>query len=330
MKKIALFLGVLMMLMLTACGGNKEAAEAGKEKIKVGMVLSTGGLGDKSFNDSAYAGLVRAEEDYDIEFNYVEPASISEFGQFLGDYAAAGYDLVIAIGFNMESPLKEVAPNYPETKFAVVDAVVDEPNVTSILFNSREGSFMVGAVAGMMTKTNTIGYIGGIDMSFLNEFRDGYIAGAKHVNPEVELNSLYVGGSNPFNDPAKAKELSLALKNNNADIIYGVAGGSGLGILEAVSENEDLYAIGVDSDQDGAVEGKVLTSMMKRVDNSLYTIVGELVEGKLENGVRMFGIKEGGISTSEFKFTKDLIGEEKINKLKAIEEKIVSGEIVVK
>ncbi len=330
MKKLALFLGILMILMFTGCGGKKEAADTGEKKLKVGMVLSTGGLGDKSFNDSAYAGLVRAKEDYNIEFNYVEPASISEFGQFLDDYAAAGYDLVVAIGFNMESPLKEVAPNYPDTKFAVVDAVVDEPNVTSILFNSKEGSFMVGAVAGMMTKTDTLGYIGGIDMSFLNEFRDGYIAGAEYVNPKVEVRSLYVGGSNPFNDPAKAKELSLALKNNSADIIYGVAGGSGLGLLEAVSENEDLYAIGVDSDQDGAVEGKVLTSMMKRVDNSLYTITGELVEGKLENGIRMFGIKEGGISTSEFKFTRDLIGEEKLAKLKAIEEKIISGEVVVK
>ena len=330
MKKLIMILGVLMALMLTACG-EKKASDAEKtDKFKVGMVLNLGGLGDKSFNDSAYAGMKRAEADYDIKFNYVEPASISEFGQFLDDYAAAGYDLVVAIGFNMESPLKEVAPNYPDTKFAVVDAVVDEPNVTSILFNSKEGSFMVGAVAGMMTKTNTIGYIGGIDMSFLNEFRDGYIAGAEHVNPEVEVKSLYVGGSNPFNDPAKAKELSLALKNNSADIIYGVAGGSGLGLLEAVTENEDLYAIGVDSDQDGTVEGKVLTSMMKRVDNSLHTIVGELVEDKLESGIRMFGIKEGGISTSEFKFTKDLIGEEKLAKLKEIEGKIVSGEIVVK
>jgi len=329
MKKLVLFLGVLMMLMLTACG-EKKAAETKEDKVKIGLVLSTGGLGDKSFNDSAYAGLKRAEEEYGIEFNFVEPATPSEFGGFMDDFASAGYDLVVAVGFDQESPLKAVAPNYPESKFVVIDAVVDEPNVTSILFDSKEGSFMVGAVAGMVTKTNTIGYIGGIDMSFLNEFRDGYIQGAQYVNPAIELRSLYVGGTNPFNDPAKAKEQALALKNNGVDVIYGVAGGSGLGIFQAINENDDLYAIGVDADQDAEVEGKVLTSMMKRIDNAIFAVVGELVDGELKAEIKNFGIAEGGVSTTDFLYTKELIGEENLAELKAIEEKLISGEIVIK
>lgn len=329
MKKILLLLGMVMLLMLTACGGSKEGAEPKKEVKKIGMVLNLGGLGDKSFNDSAYAGLTRAKEDYDIDFSYVEPTSLAEFSQFLDDYASGGYDMVIAIGFDMETPLNEVAPNYPDTKFVVVDAVVDQPNVTSVLYNVREGAFMAGSLAGLMTETDKIGYIGGIDMAFLNDFRDGYIAGAKHVNPNVEAVSLYVGGVNPFNDPAKAKEQALSLKDNGVDIIFAAAGGSGRGLMEAVNENENLYAIGIDSDQDAEVEGKVLTSMMKRVDNTLYAIVGEFIAGELTSGVHVFGLAEEGVSTTEFTYTKDLIGEEKLNKLEEIKQEIINGDLVV-
>jgi len=327
MKKMTMILGVLMLLVLTACGGKKETAEKTDDKIKVGMVLNLGGLGDKSFNDSAYAGMVRAHEDYDIDFNYVEPTSLADFTQFLEDYAMAGYDLVVAIGYDMETPLKEVAPNYPNTKFVVVEAVVDEPNVTSVLFNSKEGSFIVGALSGMMTETNKLGYIGGIDMTFLNEFRDGFTEGAKYINPEIDVVNLYVGGGSPFNDPAKAKELALSLANSGADIVFSAAGGSGRGLMEAVNENEKLFAIGIDSDQDSEVEGKVLTSMMKRVDNSLYSIVGEYVEGNLTSGVKVFGLAEGGVSTTGFQYTGEMIGEEKLAKLEEIKEKIINKEI---
>ncbi len=330
MKKIILLLGVLMMLMLTACGEKQAESGSKVKKPKIGMVLNLGGLGDKSFNDSAYAGMKRAEADYDIDFSYVEPTSLADFSQYLDDYAMAGYDLIVAIGYDMQTPLNEVAPNYPDTKFVVVDTVVDQPNVSSVMFNNKEGAFMVGALSGMMTKTDKIGYIGGVDMAFLNEFRDGYTMGAKHANPGVEVVSLYVGGVNPFNDPARAKELSLSLKNSGADIIFAASGGSGRGLMEAVNENDGLYAIGMDSDQDGEVEGKVLTSMMKRVDNTLYKTIGDFIDGNLQSGVRVYGLEEGGVSTSEFNYTKELIGEENLAKLKEIEEKVISGEVVVK
>lgn len=329
MKKIVLLLGMFLVLMLSGCGNDNGGDTKGSNKPKIGLVLNLGGRGDKSFNDSAYAGMEKAKENLDIDFNYVEPTSLADFSQYLDDYAMAGYDLVIAIGFDMETPLTEVAPNYPDTKFVVVDAVVDQPNVSSVLFNNKEGAFIVGALSGLMTETDKLGYIGGIDMSFLNEFRDGYTEGAKYTNEDVEVLNLYVGGTNPFNDPAKAKELALSLNSAGADIIFAAAGGSGRGLMEAVNENSDLYAIGMDSDQDYEVEGKVITSMMKRVDNAVYSTIEKFLEGTLESGVEVYGFKEGGVSTTEFNYTKDLIGEENLAKLKEIEEKIISGEIVV-
>lgn len=330
MKKIIFLFGLLVLLTLVGCGKETDNKDSKTKKLKIGMVLNMGGLGDKSFNDSAYAGMKRAELDYDINFNYVEPTSLSDFSQYLDDYASAGYDLVIAIGYDMNSPLKVVAPNYPNTKFIVVDTIVDEPNVTSIMFNNKEGAFIVGALSGLMTKTDKIGYIGGVDMSFLNEFRDGYIDGARYTNPNIEDLNLYVGGTNPFNDPAKAKELALSLKNSGADIIFAAAGGSGRGLMEAVNEDKDLYAIGMDSDQDADVKGKVLTSMMKRVDNVLFQSVGDFINGNLQNGVKVYGLKEGGVSTTNFEYTKEVIGEENLVKLKKIEEKIINGEITIK
>lgn len=326
MKKVLLL--VLVTLAFLACG-KKEETSSKKDVKKVGLVLNLGGLGDKSFNDSAYKGLLRAKDELGVDFKYVEPASISDFGGYLDDYAANGFDLVVAIGFDMETPLKEIAPQYPETKFVVVDAVVDEPNVTSILFNSKEGSFVVGALGAMMSETDKIGYIGGLDIFFLNEFRDGYTAGAKYINEEVEVVDLYVGGGNPFNDPAKAKEITLSLKNAGADVMFSVSGGSGRGMMEAINENDGIYGIGVDSNQDGEVEGKILTSMIKRVDNSLFQIVESLVAGDLESGVKVFGIAEGGVSTTDYEYTKDIIGEEKLARLKEIEEKIISKEIEI-
>ncbi|GLI56322.1 BMP family ABC transporter substrate-binding protein [Propionigenium maris DSM 9537] len=323
MKKV---LGLIMVLLvLSACGRGRE--EVDTSKLRVGIVLGTGGLGDKSFNDSAYAGLLRARDELGAEFKYVEPANVSEFDQFLDDYASAGYDLVVGVGFDMEDSLRKTAQNYPGVNFVIVDAVVEEENVTSIVFDEVEGSFIVGALAGMMTETDKLGFIGGLDISFINRFRDGFEAGAKHVNPEAEVMSLYVGGVNPFNDPAKAKEQAISLNKSGADIIYAAAGGSGRGVMDAVAEGEKLYAIGVDSNQDGDVEGKVITSMLKRVDNAIYKTIEDSINGEFKGGVTVFGLEEGGVSITDLKFTRELIGEERLQRLEGIQEGIIEGEI---
>lgn len=324
MKKIFL-LSMTLIIILIGCGKPSP-----KKKFRVGIVFGGGGLGDKSFNDSAFAGLNRASVMQGIYFDYAEPKTKLEFVPYLEEFAKEDYDLIIAMGFPMREALEEVSSRYPRNQFAIVDAVIDNPNVTSIVFDSKEGSFLVGGLAGLMTRTDVIGYIGAVDSNFLNTFRDGYIEGAQYVNPDIEVVSYYIGGATPYSSKEKAKELSYKMHKESVDIIYAAAGGSGLGLMEAVKEIEDLYAIGVDTDQDGEVEGKVLTSMMKRVDNALYSVIEKAKKGKLKSGIVEFGIIEDGVSTTQFKYTKGYIGEKRLNRVRELLENLSSGEIKLK
>lgn len=319
MRKLLTF---VMSMMLTV-------ALLAAKPLKVGIVLSTGGLGDKSFNDSAYRGLEKAEKDLGIKFKYVEPASPAEDEEFLREYAEAGFDLIIATGFQMTQSAKVVAADYPETNFVMIDDIIDLPNVRSIKFKEEEGSFLVGVVAGMMTKNNAVGFVGGMENPLIKKFEIGYEQGAKYVNPDIKFYSVYTTGPNPFNDPVRGKENAISEINQGADVLYHAAGGTGMGVIAAAKE-KGVYAIGVDSNQDGVAPGTVLTSMLKNIDVAVYETVKSAVNGKFEPGVAVYGIKENGVGTTDFEFTKDIIGQDKINKIQEIKEKVVSGEIVVK
>lgn len=335
MKKLFSGLVVLSTLLLAACGGSKEAAKPAdaaatdKKPLKVGIVLSTGGLGDKSFNDSAYRGLENAKKDLGIEFKYVEPASPAEDEQFLREYADANYDLIIATGFQMKDAADKVAKDYPNIKFAMIDDVVDSANTRNLLFKEEEGSFLMGAVAAMMSKTGTIGFVGGMEIPLIQKFQRGYEEGAKYINPNVKVLTVYVGGQNPFNDPLKGKEAALSEIKQGADVVYHAAGATGIGVIEGAKE-AGKYAIGVDSDQDDVAKGVVLTSMIKKVDTAVYDTVKSVTEGKFENGTHSFGVAEDGVGTTDFRNTKEIIGEANLKKLDEIIAKIKSGEIVVK
>nr|WP_307775882.1 BMP family ABC transporter substrate-binding protein [uncultured Cetobacterium sp.] len=298
--------------------------------LKVGIVLSTGGLGDKSFNDAAYRGLEKAEKELGIKFKYVEPASPAEDEEFLREYAEAGYDLIIATGFQMTQSAKTVAADYPEIKFVMIDDVVDLPNVKSLTFKEEEGSFLVGAVAGLMTKNNAVGFVGGMENPLIKKFEVGFEQGAKYVNPDVKFYSVYTTGPNPFNDPVRGKENAVSEINQGADVIYHAAGGTGMGVIAAAKE-KGVYAIGVDSNQDGVEPGTVLTSMLKNVDVAVFDTIESLTKNnEFKSGVAVYGVKENGVGTTEFEFTKDIIGADNIAKIQEIKEKITSGEIVVK
>ncbi len=200
MKKVLAVMLVAALVCAAGCG--KQGEQKQEEKtVKVGIVLSIGGLGDKSFNDAAYRGLEWAKRDFDMEFNYVEPASTAEDEQFLTQYAQSGYDLIIATGFLMKDACEKVAKQYPDTKFAIIDSVIDLPNVSSLTFKEHEGSFLVGALAGLMTESNTIGFVGGMEIPLIKKFEYGYEQGAKYTNPNLKILSLYTTGQNPFNDP---------------------------------------------------------------------------------------------------------------------------------
>lgn len=332
-KNIILVLSILSLMLLSACGEKTEKKDQKNKGLKVGLVLNLGGLGDKSFNDSAYAGLVRAKDELGIDFKYVEPGTLADFDTFLVEFAEANYDLVIALGHDMNDPVSKVAADYPDIKFAIVDTVVDLDNVTSIVFNEQEGSFLAGYMASLASQTKKLGFIGAMDIPSINNFYKGYKQGALYADADTDIINLYVGGGKPFNDPAKAKELSISLYNNDVDVVYAAAGGSGRGMLEAVKEIKGLYAFGVDSNQDAEVPGKIISSMMKRVDNALYQTVAELQKGTLKSGTEVFGIKEGGVGLTDFAEIKKSNFENLdvlIGKTKEVEAKLLNGEITVK
>lgn len=316
----------VLVLMFTVFLGNSLDSFA---KLKVGIVLSTGGLGDKSFNDSAYRGLEMAKKDLGIEFKYVEPESALEDEDYLREYADADYDFIIGVGFPMKDAIENVSRDYPDTKFAMIDNTTTESNVKNLLFKEDEGSFLMGALAAMMSKNGVIGFVGAIDIPIINKFKNGYEQGAKYVNPNIKVLSSYLGGTTAFNDPLKASEMAKMQIKQGADVLYHAAGGSGLGVLSAAKDN-GVYGIGVDSDQDDFAKGTILTSMMKNVDIAVYNAVKSILDNEFKGGDFYYGLSENGVGTTDFRNTKDIIGTEKMEKLKTIIEKIKSKEITIK
>ncbi len=322
-KKTKVLLALFVLCFLTlGCIGQEEEKKA--EKMKIAVVFATGGLGDKSFNDSSYEGVLKAQKDFGIEFDYVEPTAIAEYEGFLRQYAKTGeYALIVSIGFDQADALSIVADEYPNQKFTIVDMVVDKPNVASCIFNENEGSFLVGAAAGLKTKTNKIGFVGGMDIPLIRKFLAGYKFGAEYVNPNVQVTWKYVGD---WVDPAKGKELALAQYEDGADIVYAAAGRSGLGAIQAANERGQLV-IGVDADQCETIQGVPVTtflaSMLKRVDVAVYEMIKGAVNGTFTGGIKVFGAAQSGVGIckhvpSDIKAQiDDLIG------------KIASGEIKV-
>jgi len=335
MKKIFILVLGLALLLVTGCGKKEESAELKGDSVKkvdykVGVVLGLGGLGDKSFNDSAYLGLQKVEKELGVKFKYVEPTNLSEFDQFFTEFAEANYDLIIGISFDATSGLEKVAKENPNSKFVLIDSVVDLPNVKSVVFNQKEGAFLAGALGGMMSTSKNLGFIGALDIPIINDFRSGYEQGAKYINSDTVVKSIYIGGNSPFNDPAKAKELALSLVENGSDVLFTVAGGSGRGSIETLKANKNVYGIGIDSNQDGEVPGQILTSIMKRVDTAVFNSTKEGLEGNFKAGTEVLGLKESGMETTDFAETKDIIGKENLAKLNQIKEDIISGKIIVK
>lgn len=308
----------------SATGSETSVAE--KSSLKVTFITAPGGLGDRSFNDSAWAGIQRAEKELGIEASLIEPATIADFGSSIVAAVNGGANVILGVGANWTDAFDEYCAKFPEVYFGGLNCNSVADNLMVAKTADHQGSFLAGALAAMMTKTNTVGAIGGVDGDSINRFLVGYEEGAKYVKPDIKVLKSYVGS---FKDPAKGKEFSLQLKNEGADIIYHVAGGTGEGLFEAVKENKDLYAIGVDSDQDYIAEGKVLTSMIKNCDVVVYDIIKRVQEGKFTPGDVVYDLANGGVSLSSMSYTKEIIGEKNIKQLDEISKKIVSGEIKV-
>ena len=339
MKRIVLVvLSILVVpgvMGLLGCGGEKKpsqeaaARSAPAKKIKVGLVLSVGGLGDKSFNDSAYQGLMKAREELGIDPVYGQPEQMSEDEKYLRQYAEQGTDLVIGVGFLMKDALEKVAGEFPKTPFAIIDAEINSPNVASLVFREHEGSFLVGAIAGLVSKTGKVGFVGGMDIPLIHKFEVGYTEGAKYVNPKAEVLVAYAGsGPEAFHDPVKGKSLALSQFDRGADVIFQAAGSTGNGVIDAAKER-GCFAIGVDANQNYMAPGSVLTSMLKRVDVSVFQIVKDVVENRFAGGVHVYGLEIDGVGYALDQYNEDLIPPEVLRRVEAIKQDIVAGKIKV-
>lgn len=338
MKKsvIASALAASMVLGMTA--GTALTAQA-DEPLKVALIYS-GYLGDKSFNDLAHDGAVKAQEDFGIEFQELESGEAADWESNFVAMADAGYDLVIGVSTQFLEIMQKHCPEYPDTQFAMIDGVCDAgDNVVSTLFAQNEGSFIAGAVAAMLTtKTDLpgindskiIGWVGGMDIPVLHDFFVGYEQGAKYIDPDIQILQSFAG---TFTDALKGKELATAQINQGADVVMNVANITGQGVMEAASEH-GVYSIGVDTNQDSFYPGSVFTSMTKNVDTCTYQIIESVVNGTFEGGTATYmDLAHDGVGVTDFAVMKEVLGdqfpadiEETVNELK---EKVASGEIVV-
>jgi basic membrane protein A len=314
-----LFFGVVFLAFSTGA----------RADFKVGLVLDKGGKDDKSFNQAAYRGALKAKDEDRIFVKYVEASDDNSFEPMLRAFAQKDFDLIIAIGVSQAEALKKVAASFPAKHFAIVDAQVDAPNVRSLLFQEHEGSYLVGAIAALSSKTGTIGFIGGMDIPLIRRFELGYQAGAQKMNPKIKVISNFIGiSSEAWNNPAKAKELAVTQYDQGADVIFAAAGASNGGLFDAAEEKKK-FAIGVDSNQNFIKPGLVLTSMLKRVDTAVEKVCDDSAKGKFSGGVQRFGLANRGIDYALDEFNDGVLTPAVRRKVDALKADIIAGKIVV-
>jgi basic membrane protein A and related proteins len=287
------------LTFLPARRGRAVAARAGAPAARIGLVFDVGGRGDRSFNDAAYAGLVRAEGELGVEVSYLEPVGSEDREAALRLFASRGLDLVIGVGFIFSSDVDAVARAYPRVNFACVDYAPGPsgppPNVAGLVFREEEGSFLVGAVAGLVSTTHHVGFVGGMTSPLIRKFEAGFEAGVKAACAECKVHSAYAGASpDAFKDPAKGKALAIAEISAGADVLYHAAGATGHGVFEG-ARDAHVRAIGVDADQYDEMPGTVLTSMIKRLDVVVLDTIDAVVQRRFEGGMHEFGLREGAI-----------------------------------
>jgi basic membrane protein A len=321
----ALAIAVSCAVVLPSCKYGGAPPDA---RIKIGLVLDKGGKDDKSFNSAAYHGAKLAEKDFGFKLKDVETTDDAAFEPALRTFAERNYPLVIAIGFSQLDAVKKVAPQFPNTHFALVDAVADGANVTSLVFAEQEGSYLVGAIAGLLSKTGKVGFIGGMEIPLIKRFNMGYIAGVKEVSPSAVVTTNYVGiNSAAWANPSRGKELALGQYGSGVDVIFHAAGASGIGIFDAAEERHQ-FAIGCDSNQNGLKPGFIVTSMLKRVDTAVYDVIKNQLAGTFVAGVHQYGLKDKGIDYAVDENNEKLIAPIR-SRIEDLKQKIIAGTIKV-
>ncbi|TCP59839.1 nucleoside-binding protein [Rhodovulum bhavnagarense] len=309
--------GAVSALALGTIGATAEPA----------LVFDLGGKFDKSFNEAAHNGGQRWANETGEDYREIEMQSEAQREQALRRFAEAGMNPIAMTGFAFGSVLEEVAPDYPDTRFVIIDAVVDQPNVRSVVFSEHEGSYLVGMMAAMASDTGTVGFVGGMDIPLIRKFACGYAQGVKAVNADATVIQNMTGTTPAaWADPVKGSELARAQIGQGADVIYAAAGSTGLGVLQAAAD-EGILGIGVDSNQNYLHPGHMLTSMLKRVDVAVYDAFTEGAD--LAPGVQVLGLAENGIDYALDAYNEDLVTEEMIAAVDAAKAQIISGALVV-
>ena len=356
MKKrlLSMALSAVMVLSLAACGGQAKdsastksaskttsttstasasktdsasktsSATTAKSDLKIGLITDVGGIHDHSFNETSWKGLEKAKTDFGVEINYLESKTDADYSSNIESFVDEDYDLIVCVGFKLAEATKKAAESHPDKKFAIIDDASNAslPNVTCLTFKQEQASYLVGYVAGLVTKKNNVGFVLGMASEMMNKFGYGYLAGVYAANPKATVQQI---DANNFADPAIGKTSATTMITNGADVIFHAAGGTGVGVIQACQENK-ISAIGVDTDQSSLAPDTVITSAMKRVDNAVYDSVKQLVEGTLKGGEVVYDLSKGGVDIAP---TTKLLSEDVLKKVEEVKAKILSGEIVV-
>ncbi len=315
---------LLTLLAMAAMSATALAAD-----IKPALVYGTGGKFDKSFNEAAYNGAEKFKAETGIDYRDFEPTGDTQGEQAIRNFASRGYNPVVAVSFAWTSAIEKVAQEFPDTQFVLVDSVVDKPNVRSVVYAEHEGSYLVGVLAGLASKTGKVGFIGGMDIPLIRKFGCGYEQGARAANPNIEVFSNMTGTTGAaWNDPVRGGELTKNQIDQGADVIYAAAGATGLGVLQTAADNGKL-SIGVDSNQNHLHPGSVLTSMVKRVDLAVYNAYNDSKNDKFSSGVQALGVAEDGVSWALDDNNKALITPEMQAAVDKAKADIISGAVKV-
>ncbi|MGH6861391.1 MAG: BMP family lipoprotein [Phyllobacterium sp.] len=315
---------VLGLLAATALSVSAFAADD-----KPALIYDLGGKFDKSFNEAAFNGAEKYAADSGVKYREFEIQNEAQREQALRKFASDGNSPIVIAGFSAAAAIEKVSTEFPDTKFVIIDAEVDKPNVRSVIFNDNEGSYLVGVIAAKSSKTGTVSFIGGMDVPLIRNFACGYVGGVKATNAEAKVIQNMTGDTPAaWNDPSKGGEIAKSQMDQGSDVIFAAAGGTGIGVLQAAADADKL-GIGVDSNQNGLHPGKVLTSMLKRVDVATYNAFKDGADGKFTAGVSHLGVKEGGVDYAVDDNNAALMTDDVKKAVEAAKADIVSGKVQV-
>jgi len=319
MKRI--FIGAAIAAFIAA--GPALAAD-----VKPALVYGTGGKFDKSFNEAGYNGAEKFKTETGIAYRDFEPQDDTQGEQAIRKFASEGFSPIVALSFAWTDAVAKVSKEFPDTKFVLVDSVVDAPNVRSVVFKEDEGSYLVGLLAGMKSASKTVGFVGGMDIPLIRKFGCGYAQGAKAAGATKVIQNMTGTTGAAWNDPVRGGELAKSQIDQGADVVYAAAGATGLGVLQTTVDAGKL-GIGVDSNQNPLHPGKILTSMVKRVDVAVYNAYSDAKNDKFTPGIQALGLKENGVDWAYDDNNKPLISEEMKTAVEKAKADIIAGTVKV-